>query len=194
MPSKISDKTIYQLKITLRDIRPPIWRRVQVQSSITLSQLHLIIQAAMGWYNCHLHSFSIQGIEYGKPEPNYGLDLRDENKAKLGSIIKQEKSKFFYTYDFGDSWEHTILVEKILPKEPKVSYPLCIKAKRACPPEDCGGAWGYTEFLEAIQDPQHPEYENFQEWMGGNFDSEFYDLQEINQRLVDFESLAQQYL
>jgi hypothetical protein len=189
-----NSKTIYQLKITLRDIKPPIWRRVQVESSTKLSQLHLIIQAAMGWYNCHLHSFSIDGIEYGKPEPNYGLELRDENKAKLANLIKQEKAKFFYTYDFGDSWEHLILVEKILPKESKVSYPLCIKAKRACPPEDCGGAWGYIEFLEAIQDPQHPEYENFQEWIGENFDSEFYDLQEINQRLADFESLLQHYL
>lgn len=119
MPSKTS---IYQLKVALRDIRPPIWRRIQVESSTTLSKLHLIIQAAMGWYNCHLHSFSVDGIEYGNPEPSYGLELRDENKAKLSSLIKQEKAKFFYTYDFGDSWEHSILVEKILLKDPKVSY------------------------------------------------------------------------
>ena len=187
MPSKT---TVYQLKVTLRDIKPPIWRRLQVESSITLSQLHLIIQAAMGWYNCHLHSFTIAGIEYGKPEPNYGLELRDENKAKLGSLIKQEKAKFFYTYDFGDSWEHLILVEKILPKEPNITYPICIKAKRACPPEDCGGSWGYMEFLEAIQNPNHPEHESFLEWLGGSFDSEFYDLNEINQRLTEFETLA----
>ena len=190
MPSKT---TVYQLKVTLRDIKPPIWRRLQVESSITLSQLHLIIQAAMGWYNCHLHSFTIAGIEYGKPEPNYGLELRDENKAKLGSLIKQEKAKFFYTYDFGDSWEHLILVEKILPKEPNITYPICIKAKRACPPEDCGGSWGYMEFLEAIQNPNHPEHESFLEWLGGSFDSEFYDLNEINQRLTEFETLAQQW-
>lgn len=190
MPSKT---TVYQLKVTLRNIKPPIWRRLQVESSITLSKLHLIIQAAMGWYNCHLHSFTIGGIEYGKPEPNYGLELRDENKAKLGSLIKQEKAKFFYTYDFGDSWEHLILVEKILPKEPNITYPICIKAKRACPPEDCGGPWGYMEFLEAIQNPNHPEHESFLEWLGGSFDSEFYDLNEINQRLTEFETLAQQW-
>ncbi|MEM9273366.1 MAG: plasmid pRiA4b ORF-3 family protein [Cyanobacteria bacterium P01_F01_bin.143] len=189
MPSKT---TIYQLKITLRNIKPPLWRRVQVESSITLLQLHLIIQAAMGWYNCHLHSFTIGGIEYGKPEPNYGLGFKDENKAKLASLIKKEKAKFLYTYDFGDSWEHLILVEKILPKEPKVSYPICIKAKRACPPEDCGGPWGYMEFLEAIQDPNHPEHESFLEWLGGDFDSEFYDLNEINQRLLGFERFARQ--
>lgn len=186
-----NSKTIYQLKISLKDIRPPIWRRVQVQSSTTLSDLHLIIQAAMGWYNCHLHSFDIQGIEYGKPDPDYGWDIRDESKVKLSQVIKQEKSKFFYTYDFGDSWDHTILVEKILSQEPQVSYPLCIKAKRACPPEDCGGALGYIDFLEAIKDPQHPEYKSFQEWLGGDFDAEFYDLQEINQRLAEFASLAQ---
>ena len=185
-----NSKTIYQLKITLRDIKPPIWRRVQVQSSTTLSKLHLIIQAAMGWYNCHLHSFSIQGIEYGQTEPDYGLDLKDENKAKLSSVIKQEKSKFFYTYDFGDSWEHTILVEKILPKDPKVFYPLCLKAKRACPPEDCGGAWGYIEFLEAMQNPQHPEHGDLKEWIGGSFDSELCDLQELNQQLSNFERLS----
>lgn len=188
MPSKT---TIYQLKVTIRDIRPPIWRRVQVESSITLSQLHLIIQAAMGWYNCHLHSFSIQGIEYGESQPDYGLDIRDETKVKLNQVIKSEKAKFFYTYDFGDSWEHSIVVEKILPKDPSISYPKCIKAKRACPPEDCGGAWGYMEFLEAIQNPTHPEHESFLEWVGGSFDSEGSNLKEINQRLAEFESYVQ---
>ncbi len=185
MVSKITDQTIYQLKITLKDIRPPIWRRVQVPSSTTLSQLHLIIQAAMGWWNCHLHQFSIQGIDYGEPQPEYGLDLRDEKRVKLNQVVQQEKSKFLYLYDFGDSWEHSILVEKVLPREPEVSYPLCVKGKRACPPEDCGGPWGYAEFLEAIQDPEHPEHESFVEWIGGEFNSEACDLHEINQRLAD---------
>ncbi|NJO97971.1 MAG: plasmid pRiA4b ORF-3 family protein [Pleurocapsa sp. CRU_1_2] len=112
---------------------------------------------------------------------------------QLGSLIKQEKAKFFYTYDFGDSWEHSILVEKILPKETKISYPTCIKAKRACPPEDCGGAWGYLEFLEAIQNPNHPERESFLEWLEEDLDSEFCDLKEINQRLSEFETLAQHW-
>ncbi len=185
MASKITERTIYQLKITLKDIRPPIWRRVQVPSSTTLSQLHLIIQAAMGWWNCHLHQFSIQGIDYGEPQPEYGLDLRDEKRVKLNQVIQREKAKFHYIYDFGDSWEHSILVEKVLPREPAVSYPLCVKGKRACPPEDCGGPWGYAEFLEAIQDPEHPEHESFVEWIEGEFNSEACDLDEINQRLAD---------
>ena len=185
MVSKITDQTIYQLKITLKDIRPPIWRRVQVQSSTTLSQLHLIIQAAMGWWNCHLHQFSIQGIDYGEPQPEYGLELRDEKRVKLNQVVQREKAKFLYLYDFGDSWEHSILVEKVLPREPEVSYPLCVKGKRACPPEDCGGPWGYAEFLEAIQNPEHPEHESFVEWIGGEFNSEACDLHEINQRLAN---------
>ncbi len=191
MPTKATNKTIYQLKITLRDIRPPIWRRVQVESSTTLSQLHLIIQAAMGWYNYHLHSFSIQGIEYGASQPDYGWDIQDETKVKLNQVIKSEKAKFFYTYDFGDSWEHSIVVEKILPQDPSISYPKCIKAKRACPPEDCGGAWGYLEFLEAIQNPTHPEHEDSLEWVEGSFDSEQCSLEEVNQRLAGFERFAQ---
>ena len=190
MTSKTTDKTIYQLKITLKDIKPPIWRRVQVEGSTKLSELHLMIQSAMGWYNCHLHQFSVEGMDYGEPHPDYGFDMQDEKKVKLSSVIKSEKEKFFYIYDFGDSWEHSILVEKILPLDPKVSYPLCIKAKRACPPEDCGGAWGYIEFLEAIKNPTHPEHESFLEWVEGSFDSEFCDLQEINQRLAEFETLA----
>ncbi|MDJ0712910.1 MAG: plasmid pRiA4b ORF-3 family protein [Prochloraceae cyanobacterium] len=188
MTSKKNEPTVYQLKITLRYIKPPIWRRVQVQSSTTLSHLHLIIQAAMGWYNCHLHQFSIQGIEYGQLEPNYGFEdeeLRDEKLVQLNQVVKQEKSKFFYTYDFGDDWSHEILVEKILPQDPEISYPLCLKAKRACPPEDCGGPWGYAEFLEAIQNPQHSEHENLLEWIGGDFNSEASDLNKINRRLSD---------
>ena len=98
MAPKGTHKTIYQLKISLRNIRPPIWRRVQVESLTTLSQLHLIIQAAMGWYNYHLHSFSIQGIEYGEPQPDYGWDIQDETKVKLNQVIKSEKAKFSYSY------------------------------------------------------------------------------------------------
>ena len=176
-------QNVYQLKITLKGMRPPIWRRVQVKSSTTLSQLHQAIQAAMGWWNYHLHQFSINGIDYGEHSPEYDWDLQDETRVKLSQVVKGEKSKFFYTYDFGDSWEHEILVEKVLPSDPKVVYPRCLTGKRACPPEDCGGIWGYAELLEAIQDPAHPEHEEMLEWIGGSFDAEDCPLGEINQRL-----------
>lgn len=183
MAARRKSRSVYQLKITLRDIRPPIWRRVQVRSDATLGHLHWVIQFAMGWTNSHLHSFSIQGQEYSILMPDLGfddLDMRDEQPVKLSKVILGEKFKFFYTYDFGDSWDHEVLVEKVLPAESDAAYPVCLKAKRACPPEDCGGTWGYQDLLEAIQDPDHPEYESFLEWVGGSFDPEDAELDEIN--------------
>lgn len=177
---------IYQLIITLKDIRPPIWRRVQVRSDATLAQLHWIIQISMGWTNSHLHSFNIQGIEYGVPMPEFEFDdmkVRDEQSVKLSKVIPGEKFKFSYLYDFGDSWEHEILVEKVLETVPSVDYPNCITGKRACPPEDCGGVWGYRNFLEVIQDPDHPEHEEMLEWVGGFFDPEDPDLEDVSPRL-----------
>ena len=179
-------QSIYQLKITLKDCRPPIWRRVQVPSSTTLGQLHWVIQFSMGWTNSHLHSFTIRGVEYGVPMPELGFDemgLRDEQPVKLSKVIPGEKFKFSYLYDFGDSWDHEILVEKVLQADPDINYPICIKGKRACPPEDCGGVWGYRDFLEAIQDPDHPEHEEMLEWVGGSFDPEDADLDDVNPQL-----------
>ncbi len=183
MTTRKNAASIYQLKITLKDIRPPIWRRVQVRSDSTLGHLHWVIQFSMGWTNSHLHSFSIQGVDYGVPMPELGFDemgLQDEQPVKLNTVIPGEKFKFFYLYDFGDSWEHEVMVEKVLEPEAGIDYPTCIKAKRACPPEDCGGAWGYRDFLEAIQDPEHPEHEAMLEWVGGAFDLEDAEFDEIN--------------
>ena len=175
--------SVYQLKITLKDFRPPIWRRVQVNSDTTLGKLHQIIQAAMGWTNSHLHGFSIGEVEYGQPLPELDLEIKDEQRIKLSKVVTGEKQKFFYTYDMGDSWEHEILVEKVLPHDPLVRYPVCTTGKRACPPEDCGGVWGYADFLEAITQPDHPEHESMLEWVGGAFDSDAFILSEINQLL-----------
>jgi DNA invertase Pin-like site-specific DNA recombinase len=179
-------QSIYQLKITLKDIRPPIWRQVQVHNDVTLGHLHWVIQFSMGWTNSPLHSFSIQGVEYGLPMPELGFDemgLRDEQPVKLSKIIPGEKFKFVYLYDFGDSWEHEVLVEKVLEADPEIDYPICLKAKRACPPEDCGGTWAYQEFIKAIQDPEHPEHEEMLEWVEGFFDPEDAAFNEINPRL-----------
>lgn len=179
-------QTLYQLKISLRDIQPPIWRRVQVLSTATLGELHWIIQESMGWTNSHLHSFNIQGTEYGMSMPDFGMDemeVEDEQTVLLNDIVPGDKFKFSYLYDFGDSWEHDILVEKILEADPKITYPICIQGKRACPPEDCGGVWGYQEFLEAIQDSNHPEHDEMLDWVGGNFDPEDAGLAEVNTRL-----------
>lgn len=178
--------SVYQLKITLKGCRPPIWRRVQVLADTNLSQLHWVIQLAMGWTNSHLHSFAIEGIEYGVPMPELawdGEDVLDEQTLRLDQFVTTEKFKFSYLYDFGDCWEHDILVEKVFLARPATQYPLCTKAMRACPPEDCGGVWGYQEFIEVIRDPRHPEHAETLEWVGGDFQPEEAALDEINARL-----------
>lgn len=176
--------TVYQLKISLRRSKPPIWRKIQIKSDATLAELHDIFQITMGWTNSHLHQFVIHGIEYGIQDPDLDMDVEDEKKVKLGELIFNEKEKFFYEYDFGDSWEHEIIVEKILPMEKGLHYPICLKGKRACPPEDCGGIWGYSEFLEAIEDLNHPEHDDMLEWSGGEFDPEKFDVDSINRALT----------
>jgi hypothetical protein len=179
--SKGTDQ-VYQLKITMRDIKPPIWRRVQVKDC-SLSQLHDIVQTCMGWTNSHLHAFEIGGEQYSEPDPTGMMETEDERKVRLSLVVAGGIKKFSYTYDFGDNWEHVIQVEKTLPAEPGVRYPRCTDGKRACPPEDCGGSWGYGDFLEAIQNPEHEEHEDMTEWIGGEFDPEKFDLEEVNAEL-----------
>ncbi len=178
--------TIYQIKVTLKHSQPPIWRRIQVSGDTRLDQLHLILQKVMGWDNYHLHQFIVGETFYGEPDPDYelfGPPMQDEKKIRLDQIVSGEKSKFVYEYDFGDGWEHVLLVEKVMSPEDGAGYPRCIKGKRACPPEDVGGIWGYESFLEAIEDPEHPEYEEMLAWVGGEFDPEEFDLEEVNEDL-----------
>jgi Plasmid pRiA4b ORF-3-like protein len=186
-PAQPAGDSVYQLKVTLKYSKPPIWRRIQVPADISLGELHNILQTVMGWEDDHLHSFTAGGIDYGPPLPDtgfgLGLRMRGEAQAKLNKVAPGENSRFVYEYNFGDSWEHEILVEKILPAEEGGRYPICIEGKRACPPEDCGGAWGYAEFLEAIADPKHPEHEDRLDWVGEDFDPEAFDLAAVNEQL-----------
>ncbi len=176
-------EAIYQLKITLRDSKPPIWRRVQVKDC-TLAELHEIIQVAMGWEFSHLYSFEVDGIDYGDRDmTGEELDMKDDRRAKLSRLIPGEKFKFRYTYDFGDNWQHEILVEKILPADKDSTYPVCLDGKRAGPPEDVGGVWGYMDFIEAMRNPDHPQHDEFAEWFEDEFDPEAFDIDEVNRRL-----------
>jgi hypothetical protein len=174
---------VYQIKVTLKGSRPPIWHRMQVTSATTLGQLHRILQRVMGWEGSHLYQFVIGGIAYGDPGMLGELDAEDARTVTLDAIVRGEKFKCIYEYDFGDSWEHELLIEKRLPPEEGKRYPICLTGKRACPPEDCGGIWGYAGFLEAIQDPEHPEHEAMLEWVGGAFDPDIFDLEEVNREL-----------
>jgi hypothetical protein len=135
----------------------------------------------MGWYDAHLHEFTINNLVYGGADPSDMYEVLDENDFRLSQVIKSSTKRFRYTYDFGDDWEHTIVVEKVLPYEPNGAYPLCLAGKRACPPEDVGGMWGYAEFLQTIADPSDPEYAEMLEWVGSDFDPEEFDIEEVNQ-------------
>jgi len=185
-----TSKTVYQIKVTLMGSKPPVWRRFLVADTTTLNRLHDILQIVMGWTNSHLHMFTINGQIYGDPEDDEYGDLGTKNEArfKLNQVAGREGSKFRYEYDFGDSWEHELILEKILPADPstgsgRMRYPLCVVGKRACPPEDVGGVWGYKRFLEAMADPENPEHDEYVQWIGGEFDPEHFDLDEVNDRL-----------
>ncbi len=169
---------LYQFKITLLDTKPPIWRRIQVPDC-TLADLHEMIQAAMGWENCHMHQFIIDGEPYGTPLPDdfdFGDEIHNEKKEDLNKLLPKSarRTRWFYEYDFGDGWRHEVLFEGYPTAEPKAKYPLCLEGERACPPEDCGGPWGYPEFLAAIADPKHDQHEDMIEWIG-EFDPETFD-------------------
>jgi hypothetical protein len=174
---------VYQIKVTLKGSRPPIWRRIQGISDTTLAQLHRILQCVMGWEDAHLYQFVVSGIMYGDPRLLGELDAEDARTVPLATLGLREKVKFLYEYDFGDSREHELLVEKILSRDEGKRYPVCLTGKRACPPEDCGGIWGYASFLEAIRDPEHPEHDEMLEWVGGEFDPDILDLDEVNREL-----------
>lgn len=193
---KPSARAVYQLKITLKGSKPPIWRRVQTLGGVTLSQLHDIIGVAMGWDGGHLHEFTVGHTRYGVPDEDgmfgFGMDVLDESRAKLYKVAPAEGSKLNYTYDFGDGWDHAVLVEKLLPQEPDTRYPRCLTGKRACPPEDCGGIWGYEGFLEALQHPESPDYAEMVEWIGQDFDPEAFSAEEVNEAFVEMANGARE--
>ena len=171
------DVSIYQLKVTLKGSTPPIWRRLQVKDNIRLGDLSVVVQCAMGWNGGHLHQFIHQGQYFGEPSDDDCDSVTDEDKVRLSDLHLRAKSKFVYEYDFGDDWMHDIVVEKTLPVEKGVDYPRCIAGKLACPPEDCGGIWGFYNMLQAVADPKHAEHEDYKEWLDDKFDPEAFDLE-----------------
>ena len=188
--------SVFQLKVTLNDTKPPVWRRVLVDGSSTLDHLHEVIQAAFGWWNSHLHEFEVGRTRYGVPDPDedWGQPAQDERRTRLNAIAG-EGSAFRYTYDFGDNWDHRIVIETVKPAAAGVKVPACVDGRRACPPEDCGGTWGYRELLEILTDPTHPEHDERREWIGRPLDPEAFDAADFednlrNARLTAFDDEA----
>ncbi len=174
---------IYTLRLELEDIEPLIWRRLHVAATITLPRLHSVLQVVMGWTNSHLHSFRIGDREYSNAEELDELNMLDVKGRKLEALLGDTIREFGYLYDFGDSWEHRIVVESIATPKADGFYPLCVGGERACPPEDVGGTGGYQNFLEAIANPDHEEHESMRVWIGGVFDPEGFDINSVNREL-----------
>ena len=177
---------VYQVKISLQGIRPPIWRRLRMPAAISLGRLHDVIQTAFGWTDSHLHAFEAEGRRYSSPD--FGLDelgdrFEDEGEVPLCEVLPTAGGRLRYTYDFGDSWEHGLLVEEILPPD-GVGHAVCVAGRRAGPPEDCGGVWGFAELCDILSDPEHPEHLERVEWLGGYHDPAAFDKDAINRALA----------
>jgi hypothetical protein len=176
----------YRLKIVLLGSKPMIWRRLQVPGNSTLGWLHVVVQVSMGWTNSHLHHFVTSAGLFSDPRQRDGMDFTDvpegnEFKATLEQVAPEEGTKFGYEYDFGDSWSHVIMVEKILPSDAAESkVAVCLDGARACPPEDCGGLPGYESLLKALKNPKHPQHKTLLSWLGRPFDPEAFDPVKMN--------------
>lgn len=177
--------TIYQLKVTLCDIHPPIWRRLLVPSNSTLFQLHEILQVAMGWTNSHLHQFVIGEAFYGIPDDEFedAVKIKDERDFTIAKVLPKKGRKIVYEYDMGDCWEHLVAVEEIHSPTGWKPNTQCLDGARRCPPEDVGSTPGYENFLAAIKDQKHPEHDELLEWVGGSFDPEVFSTDEVNDDL-----------
>ena len=176
--------TVFQIKVTLMGIVPLIWRRIHTQDC-TLVELHDLLQVTMGWEFEHLYRFIIGGVKYADLDMANQEDAQDACETNLSEILpaQNRRPRFHYEYDFGDQWMHQLVVEERLPPEQGVKYPICVEGQRACPPEDCGGPWGYPGFVEAISNPDHRQHEEMLEWVGGEFDPERFDLESVNKEL-----------
>ncbi len=184
MPTK--NKQIFQIKVTLDNIKPVISRKVLVESDTNLESFHYIVQSVMGWTDSHLHQFIKDQVFYIADDEGFDSDRTVnyiDKKLKLNDLLSEEKQNIQYEYDFGDSWRHTITLEKIVEAELGKKYPICIQGQNACPPEDCGGVWGYQNLLEVIKNKKHPEHNDMMEWLGGEFDPKFFDIEEVNKLL-----------
>jgi hypothetical protein len=179
------NRAIHQLKVSLGDIHPPVWRRIQVWEDARLPQLHRILQLILNWEDYHLHQFVVGRRRYAEPDPEdnwFGLKVMDERRVTLRSLAGRVGAEIQYVYDLGDNWRHDVLLEAILLPEEDVFYPRCVAGARNGPPEDAGGARGYARYLEALADPEHQEHETMLQWRGP-FDAEAFSLKRINASL-----------
>jgi hypothetical protein len=180
--------SLYQLRIALQNILPPVWRRIVVPGRLRLNCLHDTLQIVMGWTDSHLHQFEKDGAVYSVPCPESEQDpefahVIDSSRIRLDQLLTNEGDSLIYLYDFGDGWRHEVILEKILPDSDSSMPPQCLAGERHCPPEDVGGAHGYSVFLDIIFDPSHEEHESMVRWVGGRFQPEDFSVMAVNQVL-----------
>jgi hypothetical protein len=177
----------YQILISLKNSKPIIWRRILISSGLSLSDFHKVIQTTMGWTNSHLHQFiknnTFYTVRMGDDDFWEEMNNVDYKGMKVSDLLVNEDDTIIYEYDFGDGWMHDLTLEKKITNDPKIIYPSCLTGKMNCPPEDCGGVWGYEDLLKIIKNPEHEEYEGYMEWLGGAFDPKDFNKDEINKRL-----------
>jgi len=167
-----STNVIMQIKVKLLGVsKPPVWRRLQLGADTRLDHLHEMIIAAFGWQDYHMHVFASGPDEFGVRDPELGFI--DERNVSIGELIGDVGGRLRYTYDFGDDWEHEIVVEELLDADPEIHYPILLAAKGACPPEDCGGPWGYAELKEILANPGHEQHQEMRDWLGLHNSSAF---------------------
>jgi hypothetical protein len=182
-----STDVIVQIKVKLLGVsKPPVWRRLQLRADTRLDHLHEMIVAAFGWQDYHMHVFASGPDEFGVPDPELGF--ADERRVSLGELIGGVGDQLRYTYDFGDDWQHEIVVEDLLDADPEIHYPILVAAKGACPPEDCGGPWGYAELKEIVADASHEQHQQMLDWLGlensSAFDPDAVTTDQIEQELA----------
>ena len=171
---------VLRLKVTLDDVEPKVLRRIEVPADIKLDRLHLTLQAALGWTNSHLFEIRARDVGWGIPSPDWPDGPLDARKVKLIDVLEDAGTKTLrYLYDYGDGWEHTIKVERMIPADTNIAYPRLIEASGRCPPEDVGGPWGYAEMLEALADPDHERHAEIREWVGDDFDPHAFDAEPL---------------
>ena len=174
----------YEIRVTLRDIEPTIWRTFRVQEDITLVRLHKVLQVVMGWKDCHLHEFTFEGGSFGPPDDFDPTRVRSERGVRLTEVLPAiAGASFQYEYDFGDSWIHNLTIKDTVPSWTEQAFAVCLDGERACPPEDCGGPDGFAELLEAVRDPALPDHAEMVRWAGTTYDPERFDIERVNQRL-----------
>lgn len=178
----------HQLKVTLKGIEPEVWRRIVVPASYSFWDLHVAIQDSMGWLDYHLHAFRLRNSESGEVEQ---IGIPDDDafedaepflagwEVPIADYFREPGARAEYEYDFGDGWEHEVVLEEITVRVPKAKYPICSDGAGACPPEDCGGVPGYEEMLRVLRDPTHEEHETTVQWVGGRYDPAVFDPKKV---------------